>query len=69
MITGAFEYATNYINGKYAEKGVFADVKAALDVATGYDVQLSNYEDGDGKLYPTYFMLYFDRVNFAEFVD
>jgi hypothetical protein len=69
MITGAFEYATNWINGKYAEKSVFADVKSALDKATGYDVQISNYEDGDGKKYPTYFMLYFDRVDFTEFVD
>ena len=69
MITGAFEYATNWINGKYAEKGVFEDVKASLDAATGYDVQISNYEDGDGKVYPTYFMLYFDAVDFSKYVD
>ncbi|MGI6688753.1 MAG: DUF3798 domain-containing protein [Christensenellales bacterium] len=69
IITGAFEYATNWINGKYAEKAVFEDVKASMDNATGYDVQISNYEDGDGKSYPTYFMLYFDRVNFAEFAE
>lgn len=69
LITGAFEYATNYLNGKLAEKGEQADVKASLDTATGYDVKVSTYVDDNGKEYPTYFMVYFDRVDFTEFLD
>ena len=69
LITGAFEYATSFLDGKLAEKGVEADVKGSLDTATGYDVKVSTYTDDNGKNYPTYFMVYFDRVDFSEFVD
>ena len=67
IINGAFNYATKYINGEFAEKTNPDQLAASLaEVSNG--PTLSNYEDDNGKVYEKYFMLLFDNINFADYL-
>ncbi len=68
IINGGFEYATKYIKGEITSKNDAEALKAALKNVTGQELTVSNYEDGDGKVYDTYFMLLFDNINFADYL-
>ena len=67
IINGAFNYATKYINGEFAEKTNPDQLAASLaEVSVGPSI--SNYEDDNGKVYEKYFMLLFDNINFADYL-
>ncbi|NLA53596.1 MAG: DUF3798 domain-containing protein [Clostridiales bacterium] len=69
IINGGFEYATKFINGEIEGRSDGVALKEALMHVTGSDLAVSNYEDGDGKVYEKYFMLLFDNIDFADYLD
>lgn len=68
MINGAFDYATKYITGEITEKQDIDALAESLQVVTGTAPLISNYEDDNGKVYDSYFMLLFENINFADYL-
>ncbi|MPN63660.1 hypothetical protein SDC9_211425 [bioreactor metagenome] len=67
MIYGGFEYAKEYLDGKFTEKTDSAALTAALSTVAGSEATLSTYVDGNGKEVSNYFMLLFDNIDFNDY--
>ncbi len=69
MITSGFAYAKEYIETNAAEKLNKDLLLAKLTEAAGAQAAVSTYVDGNGVEYPNYFMILFDNIDFADYLD
>ncbi|MEG0048566.1 MAG: DUF3798 domain-containing protein [Clostridia bacterium] len=70
-ILGGFEYAKRWIEaGADQTKKLDVDMlKECIAQAAGLDtIDLTNYEDSDGKSYDNYFLILMDNINFADYL-
>jgi len=67
MILSSFEYAQNYIQngGERVDKD---QLHAAFVKATGSDLSVTEYVDGDGREYDNFFMILFDNIDFNDYI-
>lgn len=67
MVVGSFEYAKDYIeNG--GERADMAKLEQYISTAANGSAQLTPYEDDNGNVVENYFMIYFDNVDFNDYV-
>ncbi len=69
MITAGFAYAKDYIESGATEKLNKDKLLEKLTEAAGAQAAVSTYVDGNGVEYPNYFMILFDNINFADYLD
>ncbi|MGI6173763.1 MAG: DUF3798 domain-containing protein [Christensenellales bacterium] len=68
MIYGSAEYAMKYIAGETNGKLDEAVLTDCLSSAAGVRTKLTYYEDADGKTYDNFFMVFFDNIDFADYL-
>jgi hypothetical protein len=69
MITAGFAYAKDFIESGATEKLNKDKLLAKLTEAAGAQAAVSTYVDGNGVEYPNYFMILFDNINFADYLN
>jgi hypothetical protein len=69
MITAGFAYAKDFIESGSTEKLNKDKLLAKLTEAAGAQAAVSTYVDGNGVEYPNYFMILFDNINFADYLN
>ncbi len=67
MISGGFEYAKNYIeNG--GERADLDKLTTFLTAVAGAQATLTPFENADGEVIPNYVLIYFDNIDFADYL-
>jgi|GEM_PF-3133896 len=69
MITAGFAFAKDFIESGATEKLNKDALLAKLTEAAGAQAAVSTYVDGNGVEYPNYFMILFDNINFADYLN